>query len=347
MAHTVKHTLTAPPEIPEFDRWKRYRFPNPTKNRTTILESWTRTTTLIDAPEDKFHLEAWKQRSVAKGLGLRPELVAAAAMLDVKADSTKLNAIVGKALDASGAGAKADLGTALHSMTESYDWTGSLDAIPEAYHKRMLQYAYALKAHGVIIAPDMIERCIVSTTYQAAGTFDRVVRLSDGSYCKLDLKTGSSLDFGRKKIAAQLAVYVDGFNDHGVWDGRQMTHPGFKVRTDFGLVAHLPSDSDGCYLYKVDLEPGREWAALALAVRGARSDKRDPFELLTGDPCVDPFSLADPDAGDSWEGRLAGCNTVAELLAVMGEARAKGAWNERLANWARSYAKAIEMGAGK
>lgn len=338
----TKHTLTEPPEIPTADRWGRYRFPHPEKNRTTILEPWTRTTTLIKAISDEYHLNAWKQRSVAKGLALRPELVASAAMLDVKADSKKLNDLVGKAMDAAGAGAKAELGTALHSMTESYDWTGSLDAVPEAYRPRIMEYAEALKAHGLRVAPDMIERCVVSTTYRAAGTFDRGVQLSDGTYACLDLKTGSSLDFGHKEIAAQLAVYVDGFNAHGVWNGKSMdryvVNGSGGFRTDFGLVAHLPSDGSGCAIYRVYLEPGREWAAECLRVRTMRSDKRDPFELLAGDPCTDPY-----DVGDSWEGLLAGCNTRAELVEVMNRARAAGEWNDRLANWARSYAKALEV----
>lgn len=333
---------------PQRDRWGRYVLPFPAGNgKTGAPSSWQRATTLIKMASDTYHLDAWKQRNIAKGLALRPDLAAQASMLDVKADKDRLNGIVSQAMDAAGSSIAANLGTALHSMTEVYDATNTLDGIPEEFHSRMADYSDALDRARITIVPEYIERVTLSVRYQSAGTFDRIVKLSDGTYAIFDLKTGSDLSFGWDEIEAQLALYEDGVNSHGLWCGNNIgwCKP-VTVRRDFGLVAHLPANGSGCKIYRTDMTSGHKLVKLCCEIRDSRKKKSSMPAAETGDPVgPDPYRL--DAAPDGWDERLARCNTREELVQVAAEARAAGQWNERLANWARSYAKAIELGVMK
>lgn len=330
---------------PKRDRWGRYLLPFPAPvGKKGATQPWQRATTLIKKAADTYHLEAWKQRNVAKGLALRPDLAARAAMLDIKDDSKALNDLVGQAMEAAGSATAANLGTALHSMTEAYDETGLLDTVPAEYHGRMREYREALDRHRITVVPEFIERITVSTNYRTAGTFDRIFLLSDGSYVIGDLKTGSTLDFGWDEIEAQLAVYEDGVNSNGLWCGDDIgwCKP-VKVRTDFGLVVHLPATGEGCKIYRTDMAAGHDLVRLCCEIRDHQNGRNKLPQPEMGDPVgPDPFSV-DEVAPDGWEERLARATTREELVQVAKDARALGQWNERLADWARSYAKAMEM----
>jgi hypothetical protein len=105
------------------------------------------------------------------------------------------------------------------------------------------------------------------------------VRLSPGEYVIADLKTGKDLDYGWQEIAIQLSVYAQGINTAGVWDRHEETWipdplGGAKVRTDVGIVVHLPVDKSGKKqpaVYGIDLESGWNAAVLCERVRAWRN----------------------------------------------------------------------------
>jgi hypothetical protein len=304
---------TGRPE-PKRDRYGRYLLTDPVTGKE---RAWQRTTTFTKMASDTFNLTQWAGRNIAKGLSLRPDLLALASTMDIKRDAKQLNALCEDAKEAAGAKTAANTGTALHSFTEAHD-EDRHEAVPEMYRPRIRQYDQALKDHGITILPGMIERIVVSTKYDVAGTFDRVVRLEDETHVIFDLKTGRDLSYGMNEIAIQLACYADAHNAHGVWDAeRGRWADGVpKVRDDFALVAHLPAAGDGCTIYKIDLQAGREGADLCAVIRDWR--KRKGVGEVWEPPATD------------WTERVLKADTRKELEHVASAARIAGEWDSRL-----------------
>lgn len=308
---------------PERDRYGRYLLTNPETGKS---QSWQRTTTFAKMCSDTFNLTQWQMRNVAVGLGRRPDLLALAATLDISDDAKKLNDVCSQAKEAAGGSAAANTGTALHSFTEAHD-EGRMRDVPEAYTHRLREYKAALDRAGIEILPEYIERVSVSTRWQVAGTYDRVVRLPDGTYAIFDLKTGKNLSYGLLEIAIQLAVYADCVNTAGVWNyhtGVWEKHP--KVRKDFAIVAHLPAAGTGCQLYKIDLNIGRKGADLCAAVRDLRKLNKNAGEVWDVEPTPDALALENA----YWGGKLAAAGSKAELADIAAKARGLGQWTPDL-----------------
>ncbi len=174
----------AKPE-PKRDRWGRYMLPHPDTGKR---QAWTRATTMAKSISDTFALNMWSQRMTAKGLALRPDLVALAGTLDVKADKDRLNSLVDQAKDAAGQKVAANLGTAVHSYTEHVDGGGSLESVPVLHRPEVAAYLAAMRDAGLTAVPHLIERITVVPEFGTAGTLDRVLQEADGSYVIGDVK---------------------------------------------------------------------------------------------------------------------------------------------------------------
>jgi len=320
----------------------RYYLPNPDTGKTA---SWQRVTNFVKLTDDTYHLELWKQRNVLKGVAIlsqtRPTLMADLAASDVKADKERLNTISTKAQEAADAYRMADEGTALHASTEAADYAGGdLNRAPERHRYRVRQYLDALAVNGLTVLPDMIERVTASAHYQVAGKFDRLFGLRDGSAVIGDLKTGDSLDLSFPSIAAQLDCYVDGINSVGIFDGQRYA-TGVKVRTDFGIVVHLPSTRDEVTVYAVDLAQGRVINATNLAVRDARKIKAKHVARLFDGASFLPTA---DELDAHWIEALNAAYSHDELVAVAQRAKSFGQWNERLAQQARLVSAELRAG---
>jgi hypothetical protein len=233
-------------------------------------------------------------------------------------------------------------GTALHTSTELFDYAAEsgeawpLLAVPEHHRDKVAMYSDAMVAAGIKVTPGMIERVVASSRYDAAGKFDRVVTLADGTHCVWDLKTSDNLDLSFPSISGQLALYEDGINHNGVWDG-QRYDDSIKVRKDFALVMHLPSTRDEAVIYKVDLAKGRELLADCLRVRDRRKVKaRDVATVF--DPSAHQAAPPGDEEIIEWLNRA---DTVKELLIMKQYVDGQGLWNERLANVARGLAREL------
>lgn len=319
----------------------RYLLPHPATGRE---EAFQRTTTFNKIATDQFNLQAWRMRNVAVGLAKRPDLMELAANLDVTLDKKELNGICEQAETAAGSNSAANRGTALHKATEVYDVTGKLSKVSPVHRPRVKEYAAALKAAGISIVPGLIERRVVHTGYQVAGTFDRIGELTPealatfgadpagGDRTIVDYKTGRTLDYGMAEIAIQLVVYADGFNANGVYDPHadtwERTHG--QVRSDFALVIHQPAALPelGVMIYRVDLEPGRHGADVCAQVRSYRKSK--PVVYRLGESVMPPTGPRAVITAD-WGSLILEAGSVKELIVIRDRAKGAGDWSDVLA----------------
>lgn len=322
------------PEV-ERGRWGWYKIKDP---RTGEVDIFQRVTTFCKITTDQKNLTDWQLRVCAKGLSKREDLVALAATYDVTEDSKKFNELCETAKEAGGGKSAANTGTALHGMAEEFDFRGDLQEVPAKYRPRILQYAAALEDHGIQVVDDMIERTVIHTGYEVAGTFDRIFRLQDGSYVIGDMKTGKNLDYAKNEIAVQCFLYAAGFNAHGVWDPehKRWEDPGFKVREDIALVVHLPANNpDECTMYRSDLAgTGKRGAALCHEVKAYRKAEGALVEFTGAAPSQDAKGM--------FSALIAKARDRSRLIEIRDDLRAAGLWSPQYAALCKARAAEIE-----
>lgn len=279
---------------PDRDGWGRY---------VIHKQPHTRATSFAKLGSSTYALGEWNERMLIKGLTERPDLLAMAHGLDVRADKTRLNAIADDAQTHAGNKVAANIGTSLHKFTERLD-AGliTLDEVPPMWRARCKQYLDAVAAYGLRTRADWIERTTavradqVSAPLPVAGTLDRIWEMPNGDLVIGDLKSGRDLSYSWVEIAVQLALYAHGVNTHGLFDWRTKSWEGLRgggfrqlsVRTDFAIVMHLPAEGDGCDLYRVDLVKGWEYAQVSGRVQSRQKDESIAAALTTLDVSVSP-----------------------------------------------------------
>jgi hypothetical protein len=342
-------------DIPR-DRWGRYLLPHP---ETGKRQAWTRATTFAKSISDTFALSQWSQRMVAKGLTLRPDLVAMAHSLDVKVDKDKLNGLCEDAKAAAGNKVAANLGTALHSFSESVDRGMDVDSVPEPHRDDIRAYKAAMDAAGVRVVPTMIERQTAVPAFEIAGTFDRLLDLShcerwflnalgggapgtefltDAPEVVGDVKSGQDLQYGWNEIAIQLLTYAMGVCTAGVWNKQTQSWESPRpVRLDFAIVMHLPVGQKTCTLYKLDLTEAARAMELCRDVRRWRKLRvlATPLERVVTEPAGHehlPMDEPHPPevTGLSWLDRFNLAGSRGELSALFKEAVSAGVWSDAL-----------------
>lgn len=245
----------------ERDRYGRPLLPHPT---TRQRQPWTRATTLAGTIQDRHALEQWSKRNLVKGFVANEDLlVRAAAAGD---NRQQLDGIIRAADEAARASAKADLGTAVHALTEKID-RGDDVTIPRDYQPDIDAYTAALHDAGIKILPEFIETMTINPTLGAAGTPDRIVNCPQSDKPVIfDLKTGANaIRYGLVEIAAQLAIYA---NATHYYNGKLHELPDLETR--FGIVLHLPAGTGDATLHRIDLKKGAAIANLCHQVRKAR-----------------------------------------------------------------------------
>lgn len=248
----------------------RYQLPDP---NTGKARTWTRATTLAGTIDDTYHLQAWSKRRLALGLIEHPELARELAALNDPdgTDKQAFAAIAARAEHLAGAQLGANLGTALHTATEHLHLGGpdTLTDLPASTKADIAAYQACIDLHQLGIAADHVERIVVCPDVDAAGKFDLLATGPWGPQLRIvDLKTQKSLDFGARKIAAQLAIYA---NATHMWrpDGTGW-EPVPDIDRHIGLVIHLPVGTGTATLHQVDLDTGWDTARLCHQVRAAR-----------------------------------------------------------------------------
>ena len=246
------------------DRWGRYLINTTTGKQT----SFTRVTTIAKCLDDEGSLTAWKGRMTATGLVQRNDLlVAASTALD---DKQALDRIVQQAIEAAGASSKANIGTALHQLTQQID-LGRKPAILPGLQKDVDAYVVGMTQHGVIIDPRLVEVLLVNEKFEYAGTADRIARFKSRKRKQIfDLKTGN-IDYAINAIAVQMAMYANAEYIYNWQTQERLPMP--EIDKTRGVIIHLPAGQGKCDMYELDLVAGWEAAQMAMEVRAWRKRK--------------------------------------------------------------------------
>lgn len=349
-------TPEVPTTIPR-DRWERPLIVPPGGGKP---RAYTRASTLGKTIEDTYHLSKWGQRSVALGLSRRPDLLALAASIRTNegVDRAPLDEVCEKAHEAAKGDRGANVGTALHALSERRDQGEDLSYLPA-------ELGAALDAYSRCMAPFQLlasETFVVNDELETAGTFDRVVSplaelvapdgtvFGPGDPMIMDLKTGraESARYWDAGYAVQQAVYGRGL-PYRPGPGRlpwaEVLGADIAPSRDWALILHVPSDSPAdAGLVWVDLAIGFALGELAHEVRRARKVKGlfapchlDARSAVAADmgpdspvpdsgPSVDPESARVP-------AQVAKVALMANLRAAVDETVLDALWQAHAATW--------------
>jgi hypothetical protein len=293
------------------DRWGRYMLPDPV---TGEEKAFTRMTTAAGTLDDKYGLIDWKVRRAVYGVGQRDDLRDLAASADGPDDRKVLDDVVKQAEAVAESHAKANVGTALHGITEKVDRGDKNVRIPEAHRDRITRYKTAVAQHGLRFIPELTEVIVVLPELGVAGMPDRVAWWPHSELPVIyDLKTGS-IEHSKVSIAQQESGYAHSTH----WfDGKEM-RPMPAINLDVALVLHLPSDSDAePKLYSVNIKEGWNLLNQSMEVRTLRTGKgKHLFTEITAD--------AIPTASANREEELR--VRVRKIVAEGHQAALKGLW---------------------
>jgi hypothetical protein len=224
--------------------------------------------------DDESALDNWRMWKAMEGVARSPALQTQVVATKVD-DKAEKKALREKALDKGTANEAADQGTGLHAMTARSEDTADIDwDPPEQYVGDLDAYRDALATYGLV--SEMVEVHMVNDDFRAAGTADRIYRLTkrlqapDGSWLEPgelvvgDLKTGKKLDFGMPNYAVQLAIYAQGVLYDIVTERRLPTPP---INNSWTLLVHLPVGMGNCKVLWCSIETGVYGAWLAKEVK--------------------------------------------------------------------------------
>lgn len=253
------------PEIPR-DRWGRPLI-DPIDGGKPI--PYTRVSTLAKALDDKTALTDWKCRQTAIGLAARPDLVTKTKA--VGDDRRALKEVVEEALSAAQSDRAANVGTALHAFTEKIDAGVAPEDLVSMTDPLFLDLV-AYREATASLTMKAAELFVVCDQLQAAGSFDRLVQVPGVGLIVADVKTGQHEPDYPHGVAQQIAIYANS-TLYTPDQGRIASLADLGVRTDTGLLIHLPSERGLCNLYLIDLNHGWALAQTAVAVRAAYKTK--------------------------------------------------------------------------
>lgn len=281
------------PETIKRDRWERPLIDILDDDGKVVgTQAYTRASTLGKAIEDTYHLDKWKQRCIAYGMSRRKDLVALAASVESNEgeDRRALDEICDKAHEAAKGDSGANIGTALHKLSERKDAGEDLSWLPDVILEAIERYAECMTYCRVLAT----EIFVVCDPLETAGSFDRVVELlvdlefthkgiktviPAGTILILDLKTGklASAKYWGADYGAQQTVYANGVpylagKGRVAWS--TVLGEDVEPNKDWALILHVPGDSpqDAGFVL-VDLQIGAEMAGLAVEIRDMRKVK--------------------------------------------------------------------------
>ncbi len=265
-----------------------------------------RTSSLGDALDSKDGLINWKIDRAVLGVAKNPDI--AAAVVAAEDERSAMASVRERAIDAGAGKRAADLGTALHRMTERWEQEPEWD--PGEPYRTPLE-AYTAERDRLGLVPVMFEAKMVNHDLGCAGTFDRKyqttipLRTPDGGVMPpdelviSDFKTGEVRtddgdlkDYGIAGYCVQSAGYAGGQLYDVVSDEYLPTPP---INQDWGMLVILSLERGTCEFLWVDLEVGRTGAALANEVREWRRAWRRKDGFKAAVVAVEPVAEVDGD----------------------------------------------------
>jgi hypothetical protein len=332
----------------------RYKLPDPDTGKDALF---TRVSNIAKVLEDTYHLDQWKDRMLAKGLSMRPDLVMLAGATPLDEKWKFAQDIVKPARDTAGGSEGANHGTAFHSLTEIVDRG---EPIPQGTHpdnvKRLELYRQSLKDNRLAVIPDWMERVVLNREHRIVGRTDRALIARDmsvlgdpstGYGCVIgDVKSQKSMDFGCMSIAMQLAIYAHADlvwnEDEGRWE-----EPNIELNQDVAVVMHVPSDwptkevaramgGAPCIqadIHVIDIARGWELVQVAMNVRAARKEKLNRKLERPG--------------GNDWGRAIMNASTKQDLSNIWKAADAAGEWTDELLSLGKARQAEIEKGSAQ
>jgi hypothetical protein len=248
------------------DRYGRYLLPDENGEDT----GWTRATTFAATLAESYGLRIWEQRQVVWGLSRRPDLLTLASTISGPEDKKALGAIVDSAHEAGATQAKANRGSAIHKAIEEVEKGRPFESVPDELKTDVHGYFQEIASNGLVILPEYVERTCIVPAYRVAGTFDNIVRCSDGKLRILDKKTGN-LDYAAIEFAVQMALYANASALRNY--GSSTYEPMPEVAKDYAIIAHIEPGTGRTQLHQINIRLGWAWAATCAEVQDIRKTK--------------------------------------------------------------------------
>src|SRR5213080_3414844 len=139
------------------------------EGRGKNVKAYFRASKFGEVLEDQTNLTLWKIRMAMHGLAKRPDLYEQVQRTPLT-DKVILNRIAEDAIEAAGGAAAANVGTALHTLTEAIDRGEQVGVVPPAYAQDLDAYIETTRRYRML----HIERFMVCDELSVAGTPDRL-----------------------------------------------------------------------------------------------------------------------------------------------------------------------------
>lgn len=240
----------------------------------TARVPFTRASSMAGYIADFQALHIWRERRIAKGIAMRPDLAAMAAALppfknnskDDRLTNSRLTEIIDLAAELGQIHEQANWGTAIHSWTDP-DARDRLDDVHEEYVPDVKAYWAEMDRLGIVQLDSEIFTC--NDRLKGAGTVDGIYYVPGYGVVMGDKKTGDTkpLEFG-----IQFATYR--FGEPYDWETDTRTPWREDLNADVALVFDIRKGKGTLDIHEIDLRWGLECAEVAADVRSRHQDSR-------------------------------------------------------------------------
>lgn len=258
----------------------RYLLPDPT---TGEVLGRTRVTTVSGSMENSYGLTLWRRRTVVRGMGLRPDLMARAGATDPEDPGYNklMDSIEAAAYEAGGGSAGSNLGSAQHSVFERYFGKGEpIESIAEYFHPDIRAVEAELARKKIRIIPEYRERVVYCSVFDRGGKIDAIGELEDGTWAVVDWKTERDPIAYPDGKTIQLGYYVN--SEYMMDYSTQQYVPMPTVRKDFAIVVWCRPGSGEAKALVVPVDLGWVGARVAEHNRAWKQQKIVISEYLPG-----------------------------------------------------------------
>jgi len=248
---------------------------------------YQRSSSAVNPVEDHWNLEMWARGNIVYGTAHDQSLIARVLAVGgnpgtwTREQKQVIRQIHEDAQQVAQAHKAANIGTAIHSLTEALDRGEPVAS--GLYQADLDAYRTTLDAAGFTCHPEWVECRMVCDELEMAGTADRIVTDTDSRHFIADLKTSASVDYGGLGWAGQLAAYAHG-HLYDVTTDQRLPTPYIGQTT--GIIIHLPAGQGICTLYEIDLVAGYRAAQLANEIRSVRKESKRWITVLDTAPPV-------------------------------------------------------------
>lgn len=254
------------------DRYGRPLVSNPENPDTTL--AYRRPSSYGSVLDDKFSLNQWQQRMALVGATKRPDLLAQIASTAAgdkdRGQTAELNKLIEECIEAAGGNEGRRLGDALHKYLALINVGQKVDALAP-WDADIAAYLAALEQHQLRPVPDLVEVALVNDPFQAAGSADVFLEhIPTGDVYLADAKTGKNISSPNTYLV-QATIYASSMRYDIATGTRTLIHP--RLRTDVGIIIHIPAGSGKCELITLDLNEGHRRTILARDIHGLMKDK--------------------------------------------------------------------------